>query len=72
MNTQSRMVFNGFGYEASIAGFKANNGPFLCITRKDKGGKYLSGAQALEWCNAIETSIDDKERATLCRAVYQA
>ena len=69
-NTQSRIVFEGFGYTASIAGFKAINGPFLCVTRKDKGGRYMSGAQALEWAQSIETALDKQEARALCKAVY--
>ena len=71
-NTQSRIICTSHGYIAELAGFKAHSGPFLCVTREGKGGKYVSGPIALEWAEALETSIDSKEQAALCRAIYDA
>lgn len=65
------IIYQGHGYTASIAGFKALNGPFLCITRK-AGGKYLSGAEAISWAEHIRTALDSREAAALCRAIFQA
>lgn len=70
MKKQSRTVFEGYGYVAAIAGFQAIGGPFLSVTRDGKG-KYLQGQQAVEWCEAIETAIDNKEAAALCRHIYK-
>lgn len=77
--TQSRIIFKGYGYEAAIAGFKAVNGPILSVTRKTppgsdtlSKGKYLTGVEALEWAESIETAIDNQERRALCKAIYEA
>lgn len=67
---KSRIVFEGFGYTAAIAGYNAVNGPFLTITRKGHGGKYVAGDDALMWCEEIETALDAKEAAALCKALY--
>lgn len=71
----NRIIYTGYGYEAAIAGFNAANGPFLSVTRKadnDTGtrGRYVQGQEALEWAEAIETAIDSKEAAVLCKAIY--
>lgn len=77
-NTQPRTICKTHGYEASIAGFNAHNGPFLAVTRKAPAnadtltqGRFLSGAEALQWAEALETALDAKEQAALCRAIYQ-
>lgn len=64
------IIYQGYGYTASLAGLAAINGPFLCVTRNSKG-KYLSGQQAIDWHDHIITAIDSKESAALCRAIYQ-
>ena len=69
---QNRIVYEGYGYTAAIAGFNAVNGPFLSVTRKDRGGKYLAGNEALKWCEAIESAIDSGEAAFLCKAIYNS
>lgn len=66
---KSRIVFEGYGYLASIAGYSTENGPFLCVTRKNKGC-YLSGDNARTWAEAIETAIDKQEARALCAAIY--
>lgn len=63
-------IYQGHSYTAQLAGFKAHNGPFLCVTRGERGGKYLSGPDALTWADAITTAIDAREAAALCKAVY--
>lgn len=70
MTNESRILCTVYGYKAAIAGYKAHNGPFLSVTRQGKG-KYLSGAEAIQWAEAIETSIDASEKAALCRAIYK-
>lgn len=69
---KSRTVFEGFGYTATIAGYNAVNGPFLTITRKGHGGKYIDGEEALSWCEEIETALDAREAAALCKAIYNS
>jgi hypothetical protein len=68
----SHIVFEGFGYTAAIAGYNAVNGPFLTITRKGHGGKYVAGDDALMWCEELETALDAKEAAALCKAIYNS
>lgn len=70
MTQQSRVLFEGYGYTAAIAGFKAVNGPILSVTRGDKGGKYMTGQDALSWAGHIETAMDAREAAALCKAAY--
>lgn len=70
-NTQSRIICESHGYVAAVAGYRANNGPFLSVTR-GASGKYLAGETAQQWVEALESSLDKKEQAALCRAIYNA
>lgn len=73
MNMQSRILCKSYGYTAAIAGYKVHGGPILSVTRELPGGtkgKYVKGAEAAQWAEAIETSIDAGEQAALCRAIY--
>lgn len=72
MNTQSRIICQAHGYTADVAGFKCHNGPILSVTRKNHGGRYITGQDAIKWAEAIETSIDAGVQAALCRAIFNA
>ncbi len=61
----AKIIFEGFGYTASQHKFG------LIVTGR-KGGKCLHYPAAIEWIDAIQTAIDDTERAALCKAVYNA
>lgn len=72
---RSRLVFEGYGYTVSIAGFDAKNGPFLCVSRNAKDGtrgRYVQGRAAIRWAEHFDTAIDDKERQMLCSAIYHS
>ena len=64
------IIFEGYGYVASIAGFEAVNGPFLSVTRKGRGGRYISGQAAIDWAEEIKSAIDKQEARALCYAIY--
>lgn len=68
MTNISRVLYEGFGYQACLV----SKGTILIVTRGNKGGKALTGEQVPEWVEAIETAMDNKERAELCRAIYQS
>lgn len=69
--SKSTIIYQGFGYEAVICGFKTAKGPFLVVSRDGKG-KYVCGEEATEWAKHIQTAIDSKESAALCRAIYRS
>ena len=64
----SREIYQGRHYVASAMSDSA-----LIVQRRVRGtGRYLIGAAAPEWVHAIETAMDDSERAALCRAILNS
>lgn len=64
-------VIKTHGYEAAFIPEKeGKRDALLSVTRRNKGGRYLVGADAVTWWHAIQTAIDAKEQAALCQAIY--
>lgn len=84
MNSSSRILYKGHGYTAAVSGFQAHGGPFLSVTRGERG-VYLSGAEAVKWTKAIEDEVKEAQElaeetgfldhsviTAYCRTIYNS
>ena len=62
---KSRIIFKNSHYTACAM----QDGSLIITRNRGKGGSQLVGPSAATWINKIETAIDAKEAAALCRAL---
>ena len=66
-------IIKKHGYEVTfLPAKKGGRDAILSVSRRDKDGRAIVGADAVAWWEAIRTAIDANEQAALCRAIYRS
>ena len=64
-------IIKTHGYEVTFLPAKeGRRDAILSVSRREKNGRAIVGADAATWWDAIRTAIDANEQAALCRAIY--
>ena len=68
MTAKTKLIHKGTHYSACVLAC----GDLVVTSNRKQRGIRLTGADAVEWIDAIATAIDSAEAESLCRAIYQA
>lgn len=66
--TKSEIIYKGPHYTACAM----KDGSLIVTKNRKQEGRRLVGENAPHWIEAIKTALDDKERAFICRAMFQS